>query len=332
MIVLTIPIYVIISIIVQFSMKGHYRQMNQSNKIHSRSARESIRNDIQLTQINLLRITTEMIRDLIQTDQQQVAAMKQELALIENGNLWIHHRKERFHYSCCDLDTGKVSGITGDLDRIHSLARRTFLENRIAAIEASTRRLDRVLQATEVLRYEERFRKKMKKYSHASLDLSRILFTKEQNEWIDAFYTPNPFHQENLKYPTNGGILMRSNSEAWFGTALEQVGLPYRFDDLVVIHNDHRTDRPHRDTYFADFKIPNLIGGITIPAHFGAFQLEQYADNALYRLNDYRSFSVSELPSRTVSPEEFTWSLEADLHDEKVFRRLIQRILLPRTY
>ena len=75
--------------------------------------------------------------------------------------------------------------------------------------------------------------------------------------------------------------------------------------------------------------MPNLLGGITVHEHFGAFQMKNYPDNSLKRLNDYRNFEVRELPSRIVLPEEFTWSLEADLRDPVLFQRIINRMLLP---
>ena len=122
---------------------------------------------------------------------------------------------------------------------------------------------------------------------------------------------------------------MRSKSETIIGNYFESIGLPYRSDDVVTIYSGHTSERPFRDTYFADFKTPNLLGGITIHEHFGAFQIEKYPDNALKRLNDYRNFDVYELDYRPVKPEEFTWSLEADLQDSVSFRRLVRRILLP---
>ncbi|MBQ9015731.1 MAG: hypothetical protein IJ109_06375 [Firmicutes bacterium] len=303
--------------------------MSQRNRTHSRTARGTLRNDIRISRINLLTMTTDLIREQVRTDREQIDLMKQELALIEQAALRIHHQEGEFHFSCRNTATSEMKGISTDPDRIHRLARRAFLENRIAAIEGSARRLDRVLQSAEERRFEEQLRKKTLRYSASGLDLCRILFTKEQNEWIDAFYSPNPFYQEDLIYPTDGGLLTRSKSEAWFGSSLEQFGLPYRYDDLVTIRSEQSPGRPQRNNYFADFKIPNLLGGITIHEHFGAFQVDHYSDNALQRLNDYRSFSVAELPSRPVRAEEFTWSLEADLHDKQAFRRVLRRILLP---
>ena len=110
--------------------------------------------------------------------------------------------------------------------------------------------------------------------------------------------------------------------------ALEAIGLPYRSDDLVTIHSEF-DDAPFRDNYFADFKIPNFCGGITIHEHLGALHLKDYPDNSLKRLNDYHNFSIYELPDRPVKHSEITWSFEPDIRDPKLLRSVIRRILLP---
>ena len=122
---------------------------------------------------------------------------------------------------------------------------------------------------------------------------------------------------------------MRSKSEAIIGTSLEAIGLPYRSDDLVTIISDGKSGKPFKDTYFADFKVPNFLGGITVHEHFGAFQMDKYAGNALQRLNDYHSFTVIELEGRPVEDNEFTWSFESDIRNAISIRGLIRKLLLP---
>lgn len=303
--------------------------MKKTQVPQMRTARSSVQNSRGLIQINFLRASSELVRELIAADRRELDAMKQELALISNASLHIYERNGNLRFRSYDRDTKKRTGITNDIDTIHALARRTYLENRIAAIETNTRLLSDILDTTEGIRHEIRLRKTLKRYADSGLDLSRIIFTKEQNEWIDAPYTPDPFHPENLRYPTRGGIIMRSKSEAKIGNRLEAIGIPYRSDDLVTIQYGPDEIKPAKDTYFGDFKVPNLNGGITIHEHLGAFQMERYPDNALRRLNDYRDHTVFELSSRPVSSEEFTWSLEADLRSSRRFDRIIARMLLP---
>ena len=232
-------------------------------------------------------------------------------------------------FSCRPADSKRVIAITSDLQRVQRLARRDFLNQRIRSAEAQARELQEAVDRAEDARERQRFQAKLTRFADAGIDLASVLFTQEQLEWIDQPFTPNPHYLEDLKYPTKGGYVMRSNSEASLGSDLESFGLPYRYDDLVTIHYDPLGDRPFRNSYFADFKVPNLVGGITVHEHLGAFQIERYGENALQRLNDYQNFRIIELPDRPVRHEEITWSFEHDLHDPVLLQKLIQRILLP---
>jgi hypothetical protein len=113
------------------------------------------------------------------------------------------------------------------------------------------------------------------------------------------------------------------------GNELELLGIPYRYDDLVTIETGSSGDQPFRESYFADFKLPNLLAGITIHEHLGAFQVTQYGDNALMRLNDYNTFTVVELANRPVKHQEFTWSMEYQLKDPALLKETILKMLFP---
>jgi len=297
-----------------------------------RSARDTIANSSGLVQINFLKTIEKLLERIMHFEKQRTDSMKQELLLLENGRLHIHQTANVVIFCCKPLNSAKAFGITKEPARVHRLARRAYLEDCIEASELYMKKLQRIIDASDIAAKESRMMSRLKRYANAGLDLSRILFTEEQNEWINQAYTPNPFHQENLNYKTRSKILVRSKSEAMIGSYFEEIGIPYRSDDLVNIISDSRGDGPYRDNYFADFKVPNLLGGITIHEHFGAFQIDNYSKNALQRLHDYHSFKVIELPGRQVQSEEFTWSFESDLMQSSNLENLVFRILLPGIY
>ena len=302
---------------------------NMSTTVHARSARDTIIHREGLAGLFLLRTTAELLKDAIKADRAEIDRMKMELSLIKNSSLYASKRGPGFNFKSCDRRTKKTTGITEDLEQIHALARRSYLEARIRAIENTMSRFEEITEKIEHEQMQCARRARLSRFNQAGLDLTKILFTKEQNEWIDEVYTPDPYHRESLRVPTSGGILTRSNSEARIGSNLEAIGLPYRNDDLVEIIAGPGGARPYRDTYFADFKVPNLNGGITIHEHLGAFQIDGYSTNALKRLNDYHDFSVYELPGRRVEGNEFTWSFEGDLRNQEKIDQVIRRILLP---
>lgn len=301
-----------------------------TNTAHIKTARDTIHRSLGLAQLQFLRLTDQLLSDALSADQQELRAIKQELALTENAHLRIHYRRgqKKYQFGVYDLTTKQESGITQDNDRIHALARRTYLVYRKNALEAGCRKTKRLMDAAKDGAEEILF-KKFRKYQDSGIDLTRVLFTEEQNDWMDEPYSPNPFHQEDLKHPTKYNFIMRSKSEARLGSTAEDLGLPYRYDDLVQIHADPIHDPSFRDNYFADFKFPNLTGGITVHEHFGAMHLDRYPDNSLKRLHDYQNHTIIELPGRPVKRSEITWSFEADLQNDDLIQILLKRILLP---
>lgn len=301
-----------------------------NNRAPMRTARATIRNNRGLPNYNFLKLTEVVIRDILTDNKRKANSLKQELTLLSTDQLRTRKKNGKFYYSCFNTDLGKETSINNDIQRVHLLARRAYIEKEIAAIDRQIRLLSNVITDTQNAYYEAQLRKESARYADIGLDITRIIFTKEQNEWIDAPYTPNPYNVDSLKYETIGKLPVRSSSEREIGNMFEDIGLPYRSDDLVrIIRNDEHQGTPFRNTYFADFKVPNLLGGITVHEHLGAFHLENYSDNALQRLNDYHNFTVVELPGRPVGKNELTWSFESDLQGDENLKRLIARLLLP---
>ena len=300
--------------------------------IHMRSARDTVVNPSGLAQLGFLQVSSEMLREMINGDLRYLAEMKQELVLLEPASLYMKQHKGRYSFSCRPLGSRRQLGITSDPQRILDLARREFLHQRIRGTEDRVRELQKAIDRTEDARERQTFQAKLCRFADAGIDLASVIFTREQNEWIDQPYSPNPFYLEDLKNPTAGGLMMRSKSEAGLGSHLESIGLPYRYDDLVTIHYDPLGDRPFRDSYFADIKVPNLSSGITVHEHLGAFQTAHYGESALQRLNDYHKFEIVELNRRPVRHEEITWSFEHDLQSRQLLQRLVRRMLLPGVY
>ena len=302
--------------------------MNE-NANYMRTARDSIRNNSGLQQYSFLQISLDVLRDAIRGYRTVLDSMKQELALYEEGKLRIRRKGGNYYFGCVKDGSRKEISISRDNDRINAFARRNYLDSSIKVAEHRVRQLERIEGNSKEIHNYLQIQKKLDQFAAAGIDLSSVLFTKEQNEWIDRSFTPNPYNRGNLTTQTAGGIWMRSKSEAIIGTSLEAIGLPYRNDDLVRIITDMDGGEPFRDTYFADFKVPNLLGGITVHEHFGAFQVNNYAQNALQRLNDYHNHTVIEIEGRAVARSEFTWSFEGDIRNAKSMKRLMRKLLLP---
>ena len=294
-----------------------------------RSARDTVINTSAILKIGLLDSIGLIAEDVISSNSAYLDELKQELSLSAAGKLHIHKRRD---YSSFGLQNGngdaEIPSAKGS-ELIPHLARKEYSQKRISSLEQDIARLQKLKEVSMNTKERLRFNNKLRRFNDVGIDLATVLFSREQNEWIDEYFTSNPYNRENLSYQTGCGLFVRSKSEAKIARLLESLGLPYRYDDLVKIEPNGSGGVPHRDTYFADFKVPNLLGGITIHEHFGAFQLENYADNALKRLNDYHNFEVYELPGRPVKDSEFTFSFEGNLNSNESLRTMLRKILLP---
>lgn len=297
--------------------------------LKARTAKDSVTSSSKLTKTDFIQLVTVLLEDVLQTYESAIQSMKQELALIENARLYINKKAGRYYFRCRPKDLNKEISISNDETRIYKLARRAYLEERLSALDIEIKKIRRRLNDAAAMQHELKRERLLNRFDYAGLDLCQILFTKEQNEWINEVFSPNPYKPEGYRYQTDGGVWVRSKSEAKIGSALEAIGWPYRNDDFVRIITDGPADIPFRDSYYADFKVPNLLGGITIHEHLGAFQMDTYADNGLRRLNDYHNFTVVEIPERPVTSSEFTWSFESDVVGKGSLNSLIRKMLLP---
>ena len=297
--------------------------------VSARSAADHVVRGILPTKVALLRMSTELLQDAVSHDDVLLQSMKQELSLLDDAGLHIRQTRSTPQFLRYDRSSKEETGITENQALVYSLARRSVLEASVRRIENTRRHFQKTLDAARDADERIQWEKQLRRFSDAGLDLTRILFTPEQVEWINTPYNPNPYYPEDLKHPTSAGLLTRSKSEAKIGSISEGYGLPFRYDDFTRILYDPLGDRPNRDSVYSDFKYPNLCGGITVHEHLGAFQIDRYGDNALMRLNDYHNFEVIELPGRPVTYSEFTWSFESDLWGETRIRKLFRRILLP---
>ena len=306
--------------------------------LKARTARSTLINNTGPLQLDMFHVVSELLNSILKTYEQTSDSIRQELALMDNQHLHIYEKQNKFYFYSVPKGSRKRTSLSKNMEQVYKLARCAYLENRLSALDTEIKRLRCKLYDTASIQHELKHDRLLKRFDHAGLNLCQILFTKEQNEWINEVYSPNPYKPEGYKYQTAGGVWMRSKSEARIGSALEAIGWPYRNDDLVRIISDESTggafhdgprDMPFRDSYYADFKVPNLLGGITIHEHLGAFQMDAYADNGLKRLNDYHNFTVIELPRRPVTSNEFTWSFESDVTGQDSLNNLIRKMLLP---
>lgn len=289
------------------------------DRITARTARESIISEVNFVDVLLEIIQSTFVSDLNVFVRSETRKKKIELTDMSPGGLHIK-RVNGKHYYDMRAD-GRDIPITRNPEQVRELARKGFIKASLSDLEKIEHILDRATKSLAVMARNSSTTRLYDRYSTAGIDPLSLVFTPQQLQWIDEPYTPNPFHSENLRYKTSGGIPMRSKSEATFGSRLEYRGIPYRSDDLILV-TISEDGRIYEKSYYADFKVPNFIGGISVCEHLGAFNLDTYGDNSLIKLHNY-------IETGSVREEELFWSFDSTVNDPDKLDALIDRMLLP---
>jgi hypothetical protein len=123
-----------------------------------------------------------VIREQVKEMQTEIDAMKQALVVIEDSSLRLHRSGRGVHFGY--VPKGGVEQSTSDLARVDALSRRQYLESQIALLQSLVLRLSKALDAAELGKKMDRCNTRLRRFEEAGIDLRKVLFTKEQNEWI----------------------------------------------------------------------------------------------------------------------------------------------------
>jgi hypothetical protein len=99
-------------------------------------------------------------------------------------------------------------------------------------------------------------------------------FRQPTNAWAAEEYNKNAYHKENLIYPSNNGIYVRSKSEMIIANHLESYDIPYRYDAAITLGTQ---------TKYPDFTIKRPAdGAIILWEHWGALDKPGY----MWKMNE----------------------------------------------
>ena len=232
-------------------------------------------------QISSPRIATAQIDRINRNIEKEIVALRAELQQIPEGRLYVRYRGNLILFT--ERVKDKLYGITRNRDLVHTLARRRYLELHMNLLEqildegwtTETKRIISSLypQIEELL----------KKYKDAGLDIDLITMTPNQRIWNADRQSQKENRKQDLKYPTKGGVYMRSQSERYIGDLLEMLHIPYRYEPRITINNR---------SYHPDFIIMLPDGRLVILEHVGRMDLKEYAEDLVVRLQTYDSIGL----------------------------------------
>ncbi len=151
----------------------------------------------------------------------------------------------------------------------------------------------------------------------------RISVNEKLRMWQNESYEPYQKYQENLKYETDNGELVRSKSEVIIANILAKNSehLLYKYERPLEV-----MIAGHTQTIHPDFTIINIhTGKITYWEHAGRMDDAKYADDFVKKMNIYTENGLFQGDDVIVTYE--TMNCPLNIHSVKmVVRRLVGKL------
>ncbi len=240
---------------------------------------------------------------------QYLSSITREAKALPGGQLYIRYRNNMPNF--CRYYNRKLNGITRKHELVHQIARRRFLLLQIPIIRQILQ--DGWTSSTQISlkKMLVEINELLTRYENAGLDIDQIVLTPNQQIWNSDRHSKKRNRSEELIYPTNGRIYMRSKSEQTIGNLLEALHIPYRYESRLRINNID---------YHPDFIIMLPNDKLVILEHVGRMDLDEYNEGLLSRLQAYNSANL------LIGRDVFL-SFEHDTKDIKLILKIIANIM-----
>ena len=235
----------------------------------------------------------------------QLESLKTEYHSLPPGQLYIKKNRKWLVYYV--KHNGQLRGIGKNTTLIYQLARRQYLALLIHFIGELLDEINYDDSDHTISRFLPRFDELFQRFEKGLLDIDRITMTPNQYIWNSDRSSKKNTRRDDLIYPTNGRIYMRTKSEQMLGNLLEKLHIPYRYEFPLYINGI---------TYHPDFIIMLPDDQLIIIEHAGRLDLGEYNDALVERLKAYNSIGL--LIGRDVF-----FTFERDTRDETIAKEVL---------
>lgn len=167
----------------------------------------------------------------------------------------------------------------------------------------------------------------LERFANAGLDTVRISRSSRQYEWANEPYPTNTYQLPADTYESPSGVILRSKSEQSIATALENYGIPYRYEPAVKLDvswmkgvNGLASGR--YKYYYPDFVIMGASGEFFLWEHLGRVDSEDYRAHTMEKVSAYRQCGL-------VDDAHMILTYEKDLEKPETLINLITSRILP---
>ena len=106
-----------------------------------------------------------------------------------------------------------------------------------------------------------------------------LLHDNELDKWKEESFQQLTIHSEQKKFTSKQGLLTRSKSEAIIATVLEDMEVPFHYEEKLVLEGT---------SIYPDFTLRHpFTGRVVYWEHFGMMEEETYQADTIRKLNNY---------------------------------------------
>lgn len=249
----------------------------------------------------------DYLANYLQLEMQKLTRLKKEYEQLGRGSLHISCHDGKIFFR--EYKDGIQHGITKDRNRIYQLARKDILSERIELSNKKIKVLETAIEAIEKNDNASRIDKLLERYK--MLDSRKILLSEEELKIYNNRFSQNPFNKDRLKYKTTDNVSVRSKSERFIGSFIENEGLIYMYEPEVII--DGRNIYP-------DFMIFCPDGKKVLWEHCGLMDDVDYFNKMANKINEYRKIGY-------VQHKNLICTYEEDLQNIENLKDIVQRFI-----
>ncbi|MBP5492112.1 MAG: hypothetical protein J6Y08_04645 [Clostridiales bacterium] len=172
----------------------------------------------------------------------------------------------------------------GKLSTAIALAQRDYFDRTLLRMKKELHSLEQYIQLVENGTVEDVY----SRMCPARQKLVKPLIVSDEmlaQRWLQGAFNQSEYMPEKKIYPTKKGDMVRSKSEVLFADLYLDMGIPYRYEPVIVMKNGHALSP---DFSLWDTKRRQEI----YHEHFGLMDDPDYRRNALKKIDEYRQNGI----------------------------------------
>ena len=228
---------------------------------------------------NMIKLRVEALeRALKMAERELKRAPGGRLRISKSGN------RDRFYWVTEKLDMKGQYIPKEENQKVKALAQKDYAERFIKAASAERDYWEKALEKLTAFSTDTAYEKLSDKRK-ALVSPYIVPDERYAQLWQAADYTPSPYNAENRRHPTRRGEMVRSKSEVMIANVLDDLGIPYRYEQGLRLKDGH--------TYYPDFTLLDLRTREEVYLeHFGILDDPQYLARACKKMHDYEENGI----------------------------------------